>query len=261
MRSNSAAAINWARDVIAAYGRPGHGGTCTVAMTQAELSTACGWSATSGTLSGHLNALGPAVVLRRRGGIVFDPWALADLERGSGPPALPPRTLQVAKVLSLRLGRPSPHGTELVVNDPVGRRPATAADMAALLDLSPSTVSRHLSRLQREGRLRRRGRTWVFPLVAAVEPTLHAPLRSEVRTELLQAAKYLELAEAALGEGADYLSAAQPYPEDPAVVGLTTRLRSLAREAEALMAEVGYSRWGRCLIDWGVEGVLWGPRS
>jgi DNA-binding transcriptional ArsR family regulator len=261
MSSDTGQAIAWAREAMATYGRPNLDGTCTIAMTHAQLSAASGWSAASGTVAAYLNALGPEVVLRRRGGIVLDPRALADLERGSGPADLPPRTLQVAKVLSLQLGRPGPHGTELFVDDETGSRPATAADMATLLDLSPSTVSRHLSRLQQAGRLRRRGRRWIFPLVEAGEPALHVPIRDDVRAVLHEAAKHLELAEVAMGEGADYLAVLQPFPDDPAVLALAQRMRSMARDARALADELGYTPWGRCLVDWGVEGVLYGPSA
>ncbi len=133
--------------------------------------------------------------------------------------------------------------------------------MAALLDLSPSTVSRHLSRLQQAGRLRRRGRSWIFRLVEAGEPALHTPIRAEVRTVLHEAAKHLELAEVAMGEGADYLAVLQPFPDDPAVLALASRMRSMARDARALADELGYTPWGRCLIDWGVKGVLYGPSA
>ena len=261
MRTARGVALRWIREVLQTYGQPRLDGSCLVPMNQAELSEASGWSAASGTVSAYLNALGPAV-LQRRGGIVVDRAALARLEQTNpGPEELPSRTYEVAKLLALRLGRPGPRGTELVMSEPEGERPARVVDMAAAVSLSPSTVSRHLARLRRAGRIRRRGRTWVFPAVAAGEAALVGPISRDVRSVLDQASTYLELAVEALGEGADHLAAFQPLADELPVAALAESLHTMFTSAESLLAELGRGRSGRILIDWGVDPqLLWGTR-
>lgn len=260
MRTGSSRALVWAREATGAYGKTQPDGTCLIALTQGALSAACGWSASSGTIGTYLNALGPAV-LRRRGGIVVDLAALADLEQSRVEASvLPARTHEVAKLLALQLGRPGPHGTELVRATATSTRPATVADMAATLALSASTVSRHLARLREAGRIRRRGRCWVFPPVAAGEPALAGPIRPEVRAVLDEAARYIDLAGGALGEAHAFLAYVQPLAEQAPLVALAQRLWSLYQTTEALLAELGHTSDGRLLIDWGVEPELLGAR-
>lgn len=169
-------AATWARTVIDLYGVP-HADRWLIPLTQAQLAEEMGWARNSGTVATYLAALGP-VVRQRRGGIALDPQRLADLEnRLAAPPPTTDRTDQVARDLTMRLGRPTPHGTTLMTRVGATSRPASLADMASLLGLHRSTVHRHLERLTTAGRLRYHDGFWTFP------PQNPAPVADAVATD------------------------------------------------------------------------------
>lgn len=152
------AALAFAYDTVARYGEPvgdaGHDHV-RVPLTQQELARRNGCS--PGTVNWYLRRLGPAVVARRNG-IVFDRSALTKLQAGT--PELAPRTALVERALLECFARPAADGTcvELLVGDSANPRPPSLQGLAAQLGINRSSAHRHVSALERAGRLQRRGR-------------------------------------------------------------------------------------------------------
>ncbi|MDQ6838042.1 MAG: helix-turn-helix domain-containing protein, partial [Actinomycetota bacterium] len=129
------------------------------------------------TISWYLRRLGPAVVTRR-GGIVFDRAVLAELRTTTS--SLAPRTVVVERELLERFARPTADGTlvELLAGGPADPKPASLQDLADELGINRSSAHRHVTALERAGRLERHGRRLyaVPPDRPAKEPNVdHQP--------------------------------------------------------------------------------------
>jgi hypothetical protein len=122
-----------------------------IAMTQAELARRTGRSA--GTVAYYLAQAGPDIVTKRRGGVVVDVHALgAARAQHAGRRR---RRDEVADVLADTWGMPV-DGGGVELRTAAGRAP-TLAEIADQLGVARSTAQRHVTELDAQGRLRRRG--------------------------------------------------------------------------------------------------------
>lgn len=161
------AAVAFAIDAIDAYGEPVEDSCDHVLIPVSQQHLARRNRCAPSTVSWYLRRLGSAVV-ERRGGIVIDRRALAEMSDSAIP--ISPRAAVVERELLDSFARPSADGAhvELVAGD---NRPATLGDVARQLGINRSSAHRHLSNLERAGRLRREGRR-LYAVPSPEEPPL-----------------------------------------------------------------------------------------
>lgn len=149
------AALAWIGHTLDAHGEVLPDGRVRVRRSQAALAEEAGCSA--GTIAYYLRALGDAVTVNRRDGLLVDrdalvgPEGVDELARRRG------RASEVAELLAQRWAGPADAAGHIELVDDDGRCPSVR-DIASALGLNPSTVQRHLDTLGREGRLLRQGR-------------------------------------------------------------------------------------------------------
>lgn len=213
-------------------------------ISQTALARALGVSA--GTVSYHLRALGPIVLQRRRGVLVFDADAL-DAAHLASDPEVTGRARELAGRLAMRLGAGAEQGIALMSRRRPGR-PAAVREMAETLGMSPSALRGHLARLVAAGAIECRGRVWVLPPPLG---ELRSRLGSDERRQARAALEFLTLARHALDYAADSLLEFSPDtsppdqthpPNDPVALRLWSELHRLANEAHRLLAACNASQ-------------------
>ncbi|MGH9261649.1 MAG: winged helix-turn-helix domain-containing protein, partial [Acidimicrobiales bacterium] len=183
------------------------------------------------TVSYYLRELGPIVLVRRRGSLVFD----ADGLRGActASTGLSEQDRVVARDLAMRLGEASPAGTVLMSRRRP-ERPASQREMAATVGLSPSRLRAHLASLEAAGQIEHRDDGWVLvPHLAEMRARLSPRQRRAARSAL----EFLSVAHDSLCFASDALLFAREGvgpPDEPALARLWTELHRLADESRDL---------------------------
>lgn len=139
-RLAGSSALSWAKRVTSEFGRDAGDGRVLVPHSQADLAVRCGWARTDGRISRYLAELGD-VVVRSRGGLVFDVAALDEIDIPI-PPSV--RSIESSRLAVARRSGPAAAGSIPELADLESRRHELVQEYLAVLEAENVVLRREL---------------------------------------------------------------------------------------------------------------------